>query len=141
MQVLAQMQAGAGIAHEFRQLLGGRRRALYLVDEGAHFLVLERAWKRGRRKAYGNKGILILIDLDNQGGEGVSDTALKSRTRRTAKRVDLVATKSRRLKNTNDNLGGFQLVDPHRKAVVSGSRYDLSAQDVIDFCTKHVGND
>jgi hypothetical protein len=71
----------------------------------------------------------------------VWDTALESRARRAAKRVDLIATKSRWRKNTNDNHGGFQLVDPHAKIVVSGSTYDLSAQDVIEFCTKHVGND
>ena len=67
------------------------------------------------------------------------DTALESRARREAKRVDLVATKSR--KNTTDNHGGFQLVDPCRHAVVIGSKYNLSAKDVIEFCTKHVGND
>jgi len=57
------------------------------------------------------------------------------------KRVDLVATKSRCRKHTTDNHGGFQLVDPCRHAVVIGSKYNLSAKDVIEFCTKHVGND
>jgi len=69
------------------------------------------------------------------------DTALESRARREAKRVDLVATKSRFRKHTTDNHGGFQLVDPCRHAVVIGSKYNLSAKDVIEFCTKHVGND
>ena len=69
------------------------------------------------------------------------DTALESRARREAKRVDLVATKSRCRKHTTDNHGGFQLVDPCRHAVVIGSKYHLSAEDVIEFCTKHVGND
>jgi hypothetical protein len=69
------------------------------------------------------------------------DTALESRARREAKRVDLVATKSRCRKHTTDNHGGFQLVDPCRDAVVVGSKYNLSANEVIEFCTKHVGND
>jgi hypothetical protein len=69
------------------------------------------------------------------------DTALESRARREAKRVDLVATKSRCRKHTTDNYGGFQLVDPCRHAVVIGSKYNLSPKDVIEFCTKHVGND
>ena len=69
------------------------------------------------------------------------DTALESRARREAKRVDLVATKSRSRKPTTDNHGGFQLVDPCRHAVVIGSKYNLSAKEVIEFCTKHVGND
>jgi hypothetical protein len=69
------------------------------------------------------------------------DTALESRARREAKRVDLVATKSRCRKHTTDNHGGFQLVDPRRHAVVIGSKYNLSAKGVIEFCTEHVGND
>jgi hypothetical protein len=69
------------------------------------------------------------------------DIALESRARREAKRVELIATKSRCRKNTIDNHGGFQLVDPCRHAVVKGSRYNLSANDVIEFCTKHVGSD
>jgi hypothetical protein len=33
------------------------------------------------------------------------------------------------------------LVDPCRDAVVIGASYDLSPNDVIEFCTKHVGCD
>ena len=69
------------------------------------------------------------------------DTALESRARREAKRVDLVATKSRCQKHTTDNRGGFRLIDPCRDAVVIGSKYNLSAKGVIEFCTEHVGND
>jgi hypothetical protein len=71
----------------------------------------------------------------------LGDTALESRARRAAKRVNLVATKSRCRKNPIDNLGGFRLVDPCRDAVVIGASYDLSPNDVIEFCTKHVGCD
>jgi hypothetical protein len=71
----------------------------------------------------------------------IRDTALESRARREAKCGHLVATKSRCRKHTTDNHGGFQLVDPCRDAVVIGSKYNLSANEVIEFCTEHVGND
>jgi hypothetical protein len=60
---------------------------------------------------------------------------LEARARRAAKRVGLVATKSRWRKDSLDNFGDFQLRDPNRNAVVGGSRYDLTAQQVIDWCT------
>jgi hypothetical protein len=33
-----------------------------------------------------------------------------------------------------DNLGGYKLVDANNW-VVAGAQYDLTAQDVIDFCS------
>jgi hypothetical protein len=60
------------------------------------------------------------------GTSALRDTALESSARREAKRVDLVATKSRYRKHTTDHRGGFQLVDPCRHAVVIGSKYNLS---------------
>jgi hypothetical protein len=84
------------------------------------------------------KGRLVVMAMITS---ALRDTALESRARREAKRVDLVATKSRGRKHTTDDHGGFQLVDPRRHAVVIGSKYNLSAKDVIEFCTKHVGND
>ena len=84
------------------------------------------------------KGRLVMMAMITF---ALRDTALESRARREAKRVDLVATKSRCRKHTTDNRGGFRLVDPCRGAVVIGCKYNLSAKDVIEFCTKHVGND
>jgi hypothetical protein len=69
------------------------------------------------------------------------DAALEARARRAAKRVELVATKSRCKKSPVDNRGGFRLVDPYRQAVVKGASYNLSSEDVIQFCTEHVGCD
>src|SRR5215207_7280001 len=69
------------------------------------------------------KGRLVMMAMITF---ALRDTALESRARREAKRVDLVATKSRCRKHTTDNYGGFQLVDPCRHAVVIGSKYNLS---------------
>lgn len=59
---------------------------------------------------------------------------LESRARRAAKRVGLVASKSRWRRDTIDNRGGFQLHDPYFNRVVDGVRYELSAVDVIRQC-------
>ena len=64
-----------------------------------------------------------------------SASALEQRARRSARRVGLVARKSRWRADTIDNYGGFMLVDPMNNWVVSGSRFELSAQEVIDYCT------
>ena len=60
--------------------------------------------------------------------------ALDARARRAAKKVGLFAKKSRWRAGTVDNLGGFVLMDPYSNAIVGGSRFDLSAETVIDFC-------
>jgi hypothetical protein len=67
--------------------------------------------------------------------ESASESALESRARRAAKRVGLRATKSRWRRDSIDNLGGFMLVDPYINGVINGSRYDLSAADVIELCS------
>jgi hypothetical protein len=62
------------------------------------------------------------------------DVRQDSAARRAAKRVGLAATKSRWRRDSIDNRGGFMLVNPFTNAVVEGARFDLSAQDVLDFC-------
>jgi hypothetical protein len=57
--------------------------------------------------------------------------------RRAAKRIGLRASKTRWRANSIDNHGGFQLIDPNKNQVIDGERYDLSAKQVIDFCTDH----
>ncbi len=59
---------------------------------------------------------------------------LHAAARRAAKRVGLQARKSRARTISLDNHGEFMLVDPMRNWVVAGERFDLSAQQVIDFC-------
>jgi hypothetical protein len=46
-----------------------------------------------------------------------------------------VAKKSRwHAGNPSYNQGGFRLIDPDSDSVVEGETYDLSAQDVIEYC-------
>ena len=61
-------------------------------------------------------------------------TAIENRARRAAKRVGLVATKSRARLGSVDNNGGFMLVNAHSNFVEAGVRFDLSAEDVIEYC-------
>lgn len=64
-----------------------------------------------------------------------SPAALEARARRVARREGLRAIKSTWRKNSWDNQGGFMLVDD-RNIVQDGARYELSAEEVIDFCTQ-----
>ena len=63
-----------------------------------------------------------------------SEKAADSRARRAAKQAGLVARKSRWRSDTVDNMGGFMLIEPRTKTVVDGSRFNLSADDVIERC-------
>ena len=51
-----------------------------------------------------------------------------------ARSADLVARKSRWRVGTIDNYGEFMLVDPFTNIPAAGFRYDLSAEEVIEFC-------
>jgi hypothetical protein len=64
----------------------------------------------------------------------MSISALENRARRAARRIGLIATKSRWRRDSVDNHGGFQVVDPSHNAVVNGSRYELTAEQVIEWC-------
>ena len=63
-----------------------------------------------------------------------SEPAMDSRARRAARRVGLLARKSRWVKGTVDNRGGFILLEPIRNIVRGGQRFDLSAEDIIEAC-------
>jgi hypothetical protein len=64
-----------------------------------------------------------------------TDAALDSRARRAAKRAGLVAKKSRWRYDSVDNFGGFMLVNPRYNCVVAGSRFDMTAEQVIEYCS------
>jgi hypothetical protein len=64
----------------------------------------------------------------------VSEAALEQRARRAARRVGLLARKSRWRLGSVDNFGEFMLLDPQTNFVVEGARFDLSAEEVIDYC-------
>lgn len=54
--------------------------------------------------------------------------------RTAAKRVGLIIKKSRRKIKTATNLCGFMLVDEKRRSCVHGSRWELTAADVLRYC-------
>ena len=66
----------------------------------------------------------------------LSTKALEARARRAARRAGLVARKTRWRLDSVDNHGEFMLVDPRTNFAVTGSRYDLSAEEVIVYCGK-----
>jgi hypothetical protein len=55
------------------------------------------------------------------------------RARRAAKRIGLAARKSRKRRSI-DNHGGFRIIEPYNNIVEAGERFDLSPEDVIEFC-------
>ena len=63
----------------------------------------------------------------------LTEAHLEARARRAAKRVGLLARKSRQRRSL-DNHGGFMLVEPRRNYLVAGEHFDLTAEDVIDWC-------
>lgn len=58
----------------------------------------------------------------------------EAKARRAAKKVGLIATKSRWRVGTIDNFGGFALVDQRFNYIVEGSRFDMTPDEVIDYC-------
>jgi hypothetical protein len=69
----------------------------------------------------------------------ISDAALDGRARRAARKVGLKATKTRCRSNSVDNYGGFQIIDPHSNLIVAGVRFDMSAEQVIEYCKENKG--
>lgn len=65
-----------------------------------------------------------------------TESAINARARRAAQRAGLYATKSTYRRDSWDNHGGFMLVDAYTNIVVEGVRYELSAQDVIEYCNE-----
>jgi hypothetical protein len=59
-----------------------------------------------------------------------------SAARRAARRVGLVARKSRWRKYSIDNHGDFMLLDPSMNVPVAGWKYDLTAAEVVEFCNE-----
>ena len=58
---------------------------------------------------------------------------LEARARRAAKRVGLVAMKTRRRAGTLYNQGGFALFDPQFNFITFGEKFNLSPEDVIEL--------
>jgi hypothetical protein len=60
--------------------------------------------------------------------------ALEQRARNAAKAAGFAAKKSRNRTPCGDNYGGFMLVNLWNNSIEAGMRFDLSPQDVIDYC-------
>lgn len=70
---------------------------------------------------------------------------LDARARRVATKADMIARKSAWRKGSCDNFGDFMLLDPSTNDfmlldpstnfVVAGFCYDMTAEEVITFCT------
>jgi hypothetical protein len=65
-----------------------------------------------------------------------TEKRMDSRARRAAQRAGLVARKSRWRVGTVDNHGEFMLVDPFHNVPVAGARWDMTAADVIEYCSE-----
>lgn len=65
---------------------------------------------------------------------GISEKALDARARRAAARIGLVARKSRWRAGTIDNYGEYMVVNPSTNFPLAGFKYDMSADEVIEYC-------
>lgn len=74
----------------------------------------------------------VLSD-DNTSADQRHVRRLEARARRAARRVGLVARKSRW--RSPSNYAGFGIFDPSTNFPVYGWDYDLCAEDVIEYCT------
>jgi len=63
----------------------------------------------------------------------LKERALDFRARRAAYKIGLMAVKSCK-RDSDENQGGYTLIDLSRNLPVAGSRYDLTAEDVIAYC-------
>lgn len=59
---------------------------------------------------------------------------LEAQARRAARRAGYVARKTRWRAGTIDNLGLFRLIDAFTNAIVAGERFDMTPQEVIEYC-------
>ena len=61
------------------------------------------------------------------------EKALEARARRAARAAGYVAKKSRWRVGSVDNYGHFMIVDPSTNFVVNGFRFDMIAEEVIEY--------
>jgi ribosomal protein L32 len=64
-----------------------------------------------------------------------SQKAIESKARRAARRCGLRVKKSRRAISC-DNFGEFALIIPNQNLIFAGSRFDLTAEEIIEYCDK-----
>jgi len=66
----------------------------------------------------------------------LAEKSADTRARRAAKRAGLIARKSRWRVGSIDNHGDFMLVDPDGNYPVAGFRWDMTAEEVIEYCAE-----
>lgn len=62
------------------------------------------------------------------------DRLIEQRAWRAARRAGLYAKKSRDRTTHCNNHGGFMLVDGFTNTIVAGTNYDMTAEEVIEYC-------
>lgn len=65
--------------------------------------------------------------------------AIEVRARRAAKRIGLIAHKSRWRRDSADNRGGFMITEPERNLILAGYRFDFPAEEVSAICNEREG--
>jgi hypothetical protein len=68
----------------------------------------------------------------------LKECALNFRARRAAYKAGFLAIKSRS-RDGYANQGGYKLIEPSSNLPVAGSRYDLTAEDVIEYLRRSIG--
>lgn len=63
----------------------------------------------------------------------ISEAAMEARARRAARSIGHIATKSRWRAGSCDNYGGFMIVDENN-IIAAGQRFDMTAEEVIEWC-------
>jgi hypothetical protein len=61
---------------------------------------------------------------------------LEQRARRVAFKAGYTARKTRWRRNSIENRGGFCITDPFCNAIIAGERFDLSPEEVIQWCSE-----
>ena len=74
--------------------------------------------------------------METEMAEVVHEKAVEARARRAARRVGLIARKTRWRRDSIDNFGDFMLIEPNGNYAVAGFRYDMTAEDVIAYCNR-----
>jgi hypothetical protein len=65
--------------------------------------------------------------------------SLKQKARRAARRACPKASSFRYRLDSGDNYGGFQIVELYFNSMLAGVRYDISEDEVIEFCKHNKG--
>jgi hypothetical protein len=66
--------------------------------------------------------------------EDMEDHATEQRARRAARRAGYIAKKTRWRVGSVDNHGAFMLIELTTNIPVGGFRFDMSAEEVLDYC-------